>query len=124
MDDRQEDYNLVALRRAARTLSTDARDVSNVLADVVARLESGQASMEASGSLDAAVTLAGAYWSLVHVANTLPWLRTEVHLLAAALPAALGGRAARLAREHPWQRLDSPSPLRLDEDLFDAQFDL
>jgi hypothetical protein len=120
--DKQNAYNLVALRRAASTLSADAREVANALAEVSSRLTSGQAALEASGSLRAGHTLPGAYWSLVHVAQALPWLLAEVQLLAAALPNVISGQAASLPADHPWRQMERPSPLRLDEDLFDAQF--
>jgi hypothetical protein len=115
-------YNLIALRRAARTLSTDLSEVSSLMADVASRLDSGQAGLEASGDIAYARTLAGAYWSLRHVVQALPWLEAEALLLASALPNTLAGQRALLPPGHSWQELSHPSPLRLDEDLFDAQF--
>jgi hypothetical protein len=117
---------LTALRRAARTLAADAQEVAALLGDVCERLDSGQAQMEAAGSLHSAMLLAGVHWSLVYAARSLPWLRSETLLLAAALPQVLGrlGDTAELPHNHPWQNYKHTSPLRLDEDLFEAQFEL
>ncbi len=122
--DEQSAYNLVALQRAARTLAADAQELAALLGDVCERLDSPQAQMEASGSLHSAMLLAGVHCSLTHAARALPWLRTETLLLAAALPEVLGrlGDTAELPPTHPWQSYRHASPLRLDEDLFDAKF--
>jgi hypothetical protein len=126
MDETQSAYNLVALQRAARTLAADAQELAALLADTAGRLDSGQAQMEASGSLHSAMLLAGVHCSLTHAARALPWLRTETLLLASALPVVLGsaGDNAELLHSHPWNSYRRASPLRLDEDLFDAQFGL
>lgn len=124
MDDSQCAYNLVALQRAARTLAADAQELAALLADTAERLDSGQAEMEAAGSLHSAMLLAGVHCSLAHAARALPWLRTETLLLASALPVVLSGSgdSADLPPSHPWSNYRHASPLRLDEDLFAAQF--
>lgn len=85
-----------------------------------ADLNSGAADLEASGQLYTARWLAHAYWSLIHAARSLPWIRSEALNLAAALPHTLCGEAASLPADHPWHNFAYPSPMRLDEDLFDA----
>lgn len=52
--------------------------------------------------------------------RSLPWIRTETLLLASALPHTLGGETAALPANHQWQEFSYPSPMRLDETLFDA----
>ncbi len=120
--DGRNDYMLAALRRAATTLRADALELAGTLDAVASLLDSAQAGMEVSGSLAAARTLASAYWSLTHASQSLPWLDTEVRLLLTMLPRVASRDDGSLPHGHPWEEYQRPSPLRLDEDLFDATF--